>query len=111
MRTRAEGVKKSDNFADIISGSSLMWGVVRRDAEKKIYSFFAFARAGLACFSRRRVQPGQKRPSAKTLTATLGPANGSPATVLCEGSRFERGTEYDVGVVLSTTGRILNRAR
>ena len=65
------------------------------------------------------MQPGQKRPSAKTLTAALDPAGESPAaaapsTVTCEGSHFleiQPGEEYDVGVVLSTTGRILNRAR
>ena len=34
-----------------------------------------------------------------------------PRTVFCEGSRFVRGSEYDVGVVLSTTGKILKKAR
>ena len=34
-----------------------------------------------------------------------------PKTILCEGSSFDKGNSYDVGVVLSTSGKILKKAR
>ena len=58
-----------------------------------------------------KVQPGEKRPRAKTLSANLASREREPNTVFCEGSGFDRGNSYDVGVVLSTTGKILKKAR
>lgn len=71
----------------------------------------SFEQPGLACFSRRKVRPGQERPIARVLTATLSSREREPRMVSCVGSGFERGKSYDVGVVFSTTSKILKKAR